>query len=86
MPNYVQFKLNWIWLGLMRPSKTAIISKIDDNVPKNFNYVFICFFENHLKVMRNTFYFMLIDLFDLEIFTFLALPFVYVKKRLHKKA
>ena len=33
---------------------------------------FICFIKNPLKVMKNTFYFILKDLFVLKIFKFLS--------------
>ena len=42
--------------------------------------------ENHLKMMKNTFYFMLKSLFVLEIFAFLPNLFGYVEKRLDIKA
>ena len=42
--------------------------------------------ENHLKMMKNTFYFILKSLFVLEIFAFLPNLFGYVEKRLDIKA
>ena len=42
--------------------------------------------ERPLKMMKNTFHFMLKALFVLQIFTFLSRLFSYVEKRLDKKA
>ena len=38
--------------------------------------------ENHLKIMKNTFYFSLIALFVIQIFKFLSWLFIHVEKRL----
>ena len=48
--------------------------------------VFINFNQSPLKLMKNTFYFMLITLFVLEIFAFLSCYFGYVGKLIDKKA
>ena len=48
--------------------------------------MYIYFNERRLKMIKNTFYFMLKALFVLEIFTFLSLLIGYVEKCLDRKA
>ena len=62
---------------------TCDMLKSDSRIPKNLG--FFQFNESLLKMMKNTFYFMLKTLFFLEIFTFLSWLFGYVEERLDKK-
>ena len=65
--------------------KVYIISlKWDSHLPKKNMYIY--FNERRLKMIKNTFYFMLKALFVLEIFTFLSLLIGYVEKWLDRKA
>ena len=61
-----------------------IILKSDFHLPKQL-FVFICFNEGPLKMMKNASYFMIKVLFILEIFKFLFRHFGYVEKRLDKE-
>ena len=58
--------------------------KVELSPSKKLN--FICFNETSVKMMQNTFHFMLKVLLVLEIFTFLSWIFRYVQKQLDKKA
>ena len=57
---------------------------LDSHLPKKF--VFISFNENPLKIMINTFYFILKAPFFLKIFNFCPDFFCHAGKRLDKKA
>ena len=57
--------------------------KSDSHLPKKI--CVICFIESPLKMIKNTFYFMLKALFVLEIFKFLAWLFSHVAKTVDKK-
>ena len=54
------------------------ILKVRFSPSKNFGFIY--FNENLLKMMKNSFYFMLKALFDLEIFTFSVLTFGLCRK------
>ena len=73
--------INWLKKFL----KVYIISlKWDSDLPKKNLYIY--FNERRLKMIKNTFYFMLKAIFVLEIFTFLSLLIGYVEKWLDRKA
>ena len=73
--------INWLkkFLKVYR-----ISLKWDSDLPKKNLYIY--FNERRLKMIKNTFYFMLKAIFVLEIFTFLSLLIGYVEKWLDRKA
>ena len=52
--------------------------KVDSHLPKEI--IFICFSERPLKMMKNSFYFVLNVIFFVEIFKFLSWLFDHVEK------
>ena len=66
------FFLQWLGVSLLQNLKS------DSHLPKKF--LFICFNESPLKIMKNAFYFILKALFVLKITKFLSLHFGHVEE------
>ena len=61
LPQFCSYNRNWLRYKGVKPNS---------HLPKK--YIFICFNEGPLKMMKNAFYFILKALFVLKIFKFLS--------------